>query len=289
MVKSGLQRVAALHGNTSDAKAPEAVVMKASDLLTPSGAAGPAISSTSVETDAPHAAIASSNEESFVDEVPVHLEPVRIDSGSQMVAFGSLLETSADEREEDIGFLPPAHPELATERDWRDPDLEEMDEQAEEEKPDAPWRREEADSYIDVGSTSVAKDWRAGSFEQILARKAKGESWEPTDEQPELVEAPPAASNLMTETPVPASLPEASELTGAISITPFAADAWATAASPGSQETSSTETVTAGGGGKEREQTFAGPGVATAPAVQPDAPGAKTTTGALCSGSSNPL
>src|SRR5205814_8023735 len=128
--------------------------------------------STPVETDAPHAAIASSNEESFVDEVPAHLEPVRIDSGSQMVAFGSLLETPADERGEDIGFLPLAHPELATERDWRDPDLEEMDEQAEEEeKPDAPWRREDPDSYIDVGSTSGAKDWRSGSFEQILARK----------------------------------------------------------------------------------------------------------------------
>src|SRR5437764_9270029 len=288
MVKSALQRAAALHGNTSAAKAPEPVVMKASDLLTPSGAAGPAIGSTSVETDVPHAAIASSNEESFVDEVPVHLEPVRIDSGSQMVAFGSLLETSADEREEDIGFLPPAHPELATERDWRDPDLEEMDEQAEEEKPDAPWRREEADSYIDVGSTSVAKDWRAGSFEQILARKAKGESWEPTDEQPELVEAAPAASNFMTETPVPASLPEASELTGAISTTPFAADAWATEASPVSQENSSTETVTAGEEVKEREQSAAEPVVATAPEVQPVEPETKTAKESWFSVPSNP-
>jgi len=288
MVKSALQRAAALHGNTSAAKAPEPVVMKASDLLTPSGAAGPAIGSTPVETNAPHAAIASSNEESFVDEVPVHLEPVRIDSGSQMVAFGSLLETSADEREEDIGFLPPAHPELATERDWRDPDLEEMDEQAEEEKPDAPWRREEADSYIDVGSTSVAKDWRAGSFEQILARKAKGESWEPTDEQPELVEAAPAASNFMTETPVPASLPEASELTGAISTTPFAADAWATAASPVSQENSSTETVTAVEEVKEREQSSAEPVVATAPEVQPVEPETKTAKESWFSVPSNP-
>ena len=288
MVKSALQRAAALHGNTSAAKAPEPVVMKASDLLTPSGAAGPAIGSTPVETDAPYAAIASSNEESFVDEVPAHLEPVRIDSGSQMVAFGSLLETPADEREEEIGFLPPAHPELATERDWRDPDLEEMDEQAEEEKPDAPWRREDPDSYIDVGSTSGANDWRSGSFEQILARKAKGESWEPTDEQPELVEAAPAASNLMTETPVPASLPEASELTRAISTTPFAADAWATAASPVSQENSSTETVTAVEEVKEREQSSAEPVVATAPEVQPVEPETKTSKESWFSVPSNP-
>jgi len=287
MVKSALQRAAALHGNSA-AKAPEPVIMRASDLLTPSGAAGPAMGSRPLETDAPHAAMASSNEESFVDEVPAHPEPVRIDSGSQMVAFGSLLETPADGREEDIGFLPPAHPELATERDWRDPDLEEMDEQAEEEKPDTPWRRDGADSYIDVGSTSGAKDWRSGSFEQILARKAKGESWEPADEQPELVEAAPAASNLMTETPVPGSIPEATELTGAISATPFAADAWATAASPVSQENSSTETVTAVEEVKEREQSSAEPVVATAPEVQPIEPETKTSKESWFSVPSNP-
>ena len=288
MVKSALQRAAALHGNTSAAKAPEPAVMKASDLLTPSGAAGPAIGSTPVETDASHAAIASSNEESFVDEVPARPEPVRIDSGSQMVAFGSLLETPANEREEDIGFLPPAHPELATERDWRDPDLEEMDEEAEEEKPDAPWRREEADSYIDVGPTSGAKDWRAGSFEQILARKAKGESWEPTDEDPELVEAAPAASNLMTETPVPASIPEATELTGAISTAPLAADAWPTATSSVSQENSSTETVTAVEEVKERERSSAEPVVATAPEVPPVEQETKTSKESWFSVPSNP-
>jgi len=288
MVKSALQRAAALHGNTSAAKAPEPVVMKASDLLTPSGAAGPAIGGTPVETDAPHAAIVSSNEESFVDEVPARPEPVRIDSGSQMVAFGSLLETPAEEREEDIGFLPPAHPELATERDWRDPDLEEMDEEAEEEKPDAPWRREEADSYTDAGSTSGAKDWRSGSFEQILARKAKGESWEPTDEQPELVEAAPAASNLMTETPVPASIPEAIELTRVISTTPFAVDTWATAASPVSQENSATETVTAVEEVKERGPSSAEPVVATVPEVQPVEPETKTSKESWFSVPSNP-
>jgi len=288
MVKSALQRAAALHGNTSAAKAPEPVVMKASDLLTPSGAAGPAIGGTPVETDAPHAAIVSSNEESFVDEVPARPEPVRIDSGSQMVAFGSLLETPAEEREEDIGFLPPAHPELATERDWRDPDLEEMDEEAEEEKPDAPWRREEADSYADAGSTSGAKDWRSGSFEQILARKAKGESWEPTDEQPELVEAAPAASNLMTETPVPAGIPEAIELTRVISTTPFAVDTWATAASPVSQENSATETVTAVEEVKERGPSSAEPVVATVPEVQPVEPETKTSKESWFSVPSNP-
>src|SRR3989475_5281289 len=98
MVKSALQRAAALHGNSA-AKAPEPVVMRASDLLTPSGAAGPAMGSRPLETDAPHAAMASSHEESFADEVPQHPQPVRIDSGAQMVAFESPLATPADERE----------------------------------------------------------------------------------------------------------------------------------------------------------------------------------------------
>src|SRR2546422_733511 len=101
-------------------------------------------------------------------------QPVQIDSGSQPVAFGSLLETPTDEKDEALGFLPQAHPELVPERDWRDTDVEELDEEAEEEKPPAPWRREEAESYANSGTASGAKDWRSGSFEQILARKAHG-------------------------------------------------------------------------------------------------------------------
>jgi hypothetical protein len=132
------------------------------------------------------------------------------------------------------------------ERDWRDPDLEETDEETEEEKPAAPWRPEASESYGDSGSTSGAKDWRTGSFEQILARKAQGESWEPAEEKPELVETAPAASSLVTEAPsAPASIPEATALTGTIPTTPFAADAWAALVSPASREKSSTETATA--------------------------------------------
>jgi len=189
-------------------------------------------------------AMAEFEQESFVDEAPGRPEPVRIDSGSQTVAFGSLLETHADEKEEDADFLPPALPELATERDWRDPDLEETEEETEEEKPVGPWRPEATGSYADAGSTGGAKDWRSGSFEQILARKAKGESWEPADEKPELVEAVPATSSLVTAAPpVPASMPEATALVGPIATTPFVAEAWAAASPPASQEKSLTESA----------------------------------------------
>ena len=268
MVKSALQRAGVAHGNASAAKAQEPEVLKGSDLLGPSGATVPTPASVPVQSGSPAPAIADFQQESFVDEVLARPEPVRIDSGSQTVAFGSLLETPADEKDDELGFLPLAHPELATERDWRDPDLEETDEEAEEEKPPAPWRPEASGNYADTGSTSVAKDWRSGSFEQILARKAQGESWEPADQKPELVEAAPAASNLVTETPtVPASIPETA-LTGTISTTPFAADAWAAASSPASQEKSSTERVTAleeEARVKDREQTSTEAVVASAP------------------------
>ena len=292
MVKSALQRAGVAHGNASatKAKALEPAVMKALDLLTPSGVAAPTMGSVPVQAALPEAPMAALEQESFVDEAPGRPEPVRIDSGSQTVAFGSLLETSADGSEEDIGFLPPAHPELATERDWHDPDLEETDEETEEEKPAAPWRHEEADSY--AGSTSGAKDWRSGSFEQILARKAQGESWEPADEKPELVEAAPAASNLVMEVPsVPASIPEATPLTGAIVTTAFAADAWATAASPASQEKGSADTATAleeVARAKEREPSSSEPVDAAAVEVKPAEPETKASKEPWFSVPSNP-
>ena len=244
MVKSALLRAGAAHGNASAAKAPEPEALKASDLLRPSGAAVPTLAGIPVPAGPPEPAMAAFEPESFVDEVPGRPEPVRIDSGSQTVAFGSLLETPADEKEEDVDFLPPALPELATERDWRDPNLEEMDEDTEEEKPAAPWRPEATGSYADAGSTGGAKDWRSGSFEQILARKAKGESWEPAEEKPALVEAAPVASSLVTEAPpVAASVPEATALSGPISTTPLAADAWAAASPTALPEENSTETA----------------------------------------------
>src|SRR6202158_4653323 len=269
MVKSALQRAGVAHGNASAAKAQGPEALKASDLLAPGGATVPTVTSVPVQSGSPAPAIADFQQESFVDEVVARPEPVRIDSGSQTVAFGSLLETPADEKDDELGFLPLAHPELATERDWRDPDLEETDEEAEEEKPPAPWRPEASANYADAGSTSGAEDWRSGSFEQILARKAQGESWETADEKPELVEAAPPASNLVTETPtVPASIPETTALTGTISTPPFAADSWAAASSPASQEKSSTERATAleeVARVKDREQTSTEAVVASAP------------------------
>jgi CheY-like chemotaxis protein len=292
MVKSALQRAGVAHGNAGAAKTPEPEALKASDLFTPSSATVPTPAGIPMQTASYEPAIADLDQESFVDEVPGRPEPVRIDSGSQTVAFGSLLETPSDEKDGDIGFLPPVHPELPTERDWRDPDVEETDEEAEEEKPSAAWRHEETESYADAGSTTGAKDWRSGSFEQILARKTKGESWEPVDEKPELLEPTPTASDFATEAPaVPASIPEETSVSGPISATPFATEAWAAAGSPASEEKSSTETATAleeVTRAKEREQSFAEPVMGSAPEVAQAEPETKAAEESWFSVPSNP-
>ncbi len=248
MVKSALQRAGVAHGI---AKAAEAQAAKSAEILAASVASKPT-AAPFPNPPVPHEpAIAALEQESFVDEVPTRPDPVRIASGSQQpVAFGSLLETPAFEKEEkeqdDIAFMPPAHPELVPERDWRDPDAAQEDEEEEEEKPAAPWRPEAAESYADSGSTGTSSNWRTGSFEQIQARKSQVDSWEAEEEKPELVETAPAASNVVPEPPTaPPSIPEVTAVTGAVSSTPFAADSWAAASSPAAPEKISMETATA--------------------------------------------
>jgi CheY-like chemotaxis protein len=239
MVKSALQRAGVAHGNVAAAKNPEPEALKASDLMTPSRGI-PTVSSIPMQPAANLAPVAPLDQESFVDEVPARPEPVRIDSGSQAIAFGSLLEAPADEKNDDLAFLPPANPEFATERDWRDEDEKEAVDEEEEEKQAAPWRPEAAESYADAGSSGAAKDWRSGGFEQIQARKAK--DWEPAEEKPELIETVPGASHGVTVgQQTTAAVSEATTTAPAV----VEAKAWGPAASLASQEKSSTETATA--------------------------------------------
>ncbi len=219
MVKSALQRAGVAHGSAAGAKTPEPQALKAPDIVTPSRGAVPTVGSIPIQPAANVMPIAALDQESFVDEVPARPEPVKIDSSSNAVAFG---------------FLPPANPEFGAEHDWRDADEKETDDEEEEEKPAAPWRPEAAESYADSGSSSGTKDWRSGSFEQILARKTRAEAWEPAEEKPELVETVPAASNTVAQVPASATVIPAMET-----------KAWAPAVSLASQEKSLTETATA--------------------------------------------
>ena len=280
MVKSALQRAGVAHGNASAAKTAEPEPLRAADLLTPSPASLPAVPVPSVPHEEP---IAVASSENFVDEVPARAEPVRIDSaGAQPLAFGSLMETPADEAE-DLSFMPP--PELATERDWRDPDVEESEEEEEEEKAPAPWRRDESETYAEAGSGGGAKDWRAGGFEQIAGGKSRSEGWEPEEEKPTPVETVPAASNSVTEArTAPAIVPEA---TTPVTATPFGSDAWA----PVSQAKGSVETVTAVeevGHTSREEQAAEKPVVASTPEVSAAQPEKKESKDSWFSVPANP-
>jgi CheY-like chemotaxis protein len=230
MVKSALARAGVAHGESSVAKTPEQESLKGTDLLrTP-------VPPPPVPTFQPGAPIAAVTDESFVEEVATHPEPVRIDARSQPVAFGSLLETPTEEKEEDLAYLAPVNPALALERDWRDADGDEESEEEEEEKPTPAWRHEETEVYADTDASSL--NWRSGGFEAIQSRKTAVDGWEPAEEKPEPHEVSARTENAPDGSTV---VPEVRTESPAA---PFAADAWAAVTAP-VQKPSAEETVTA--------------------------------------------
>src|SRR5882762_3217727 len=230
MVKSALARAGVAHGESSVAKTPEQEPLKGTDLFRSPVPPPP------VPAVQPGAPIAAVTDESFVEEVAAHPEPVRIDAGSQPVAFGSLLETPTEEKEEDLEYLAPVNPALALERDWRDAAGDEESEEEEEEKPTPAWRHEETETYAD-GDTG-SSHWRSGGFEAIQSRKTAVDGWEPAEEKPEPHEVSARAENAPAGGTV---VPEAKTETPAA---PFAADAWAAVTASVSQKPSAEETVT---------------------------------------------
>src|SRR6266702_1471063 len=255
MVKSALQRAGVAHGIAGAAKPPEPESLRAADLIRPTVASLPTLGSIPVHTPKHEEPVATLENESFVDEAPARPDPVRIDTGAQPVAFGSLRETPAEEQEE--------------------------------EKPAGTWRHDETES--DAGSRGGAKDWRAGSFEQIQARKTRVEDWEPVEEKTVPVEPVSVASASVKEVPVvSAGVPED---TTVISATPFAKDAWAATVSRASQEEASTETATAlqeVARTKERERPSAEAAASNAAEVKEAEPEKKASKDSWFSVASNP-
>ena len=243
MVKSALQRAGVDMGSPTPAKSNEPEPLRGTDLLTPRTPGVPAVGASPVQQGHGEPG-ATAGDESFVDEVPVRPEPVRINSGSQPVAFGSLLETPAEEPEEEQSFVSPAHPDFVAERDWRGKDEAEVEEEEEEEKPSTSWRREDSEVLAEGETSGSSKNWRAGGFEQIAGGKARATGWEPEEEKPELVETAPAANNQTAQqilTP-PAAV---QEVVTPIPSTPFGTDAWASALPSVSREISPAKTAAA--------------------------------------------
>src|SRR5256885_1164003 len=117
--------------------------------------------------------------EPFVEDIPTRPASVKIDSATQPLAFGNLLETPATNAEEEIAYVAP-NPELI-DRDWQAPEGEEEVEE-EEESSDSSWRR-------DGGNEAFANEVEKAAAE-TAARRKRREPWTPTREKKQdLIEA----------------------------------------------------------------------------------------------------
>jgi len=253
MVKSALQRSGTGQLNAPAAKASEPESFGAQNMFTPNSTGVPTVVATPAQ-EFNFGDTSAAENESFVEEVPAKPEPIKIDSGSQPVAFGTLLETPAEAAEDDARFTTATSPEFTMEHDWRDRDEKVAEEEEEDEEP-AAWRpestgEEEVPAAKTKNSNSCASDWRTGGFEQIAASKSRNVAWEPAEEEkPAPVEAAPVASIRTHETPAvvpPAPVQEPSPVPSK----PFKTDAWAPVpaapvVSAVSNEKWSTETATA--------------------------------------------
>src|SRR6202030_4191 len=148
-------------------------------------------------------------------------EPVKINAGSQPLAFGNLLESPVTEPEEDLGYATTPRPEL--ERDWKSDKEEEVVEE-EEETESASWRRDGGDEAMEEeAASSQVKDWRETAFAEAPARKMRNESWAP---QKEISSLEGAAE---TEQSVGAMVTDAPATETRVSppaIAPFTEEAW---------------------------------------------------------------
>jgi hypothetical protein len=209
MVKSALVRAGVAHaGFTPPKPAAEEVPVAAVPVA-------PKISAPVMEVPK---GVAPEDMESFVDEVPAKPVEFKIESGTQPVAFGNLLETAGTTTEEDAPELAPAPAGLRMERDFGAGLPKEAEEEEEEAGGKASWRRDaaEGEPADDDAAAVTSRDFRSGG---------RHESWTPTREKEDLSESvetlEPASAGMMDRRDMPPG-------------PPFAGEAWAAAIDNGS-------------------------------------------------------
>jgi CheY-like chemotaxis protein len=243
MVKSALARAGV--SLTGAPVAPAQPPRAAADLLMnpnraprPLGSVSPisiptSISLPALDSERAHEKIPVLGGEQAHEEIPApRLAPVKIDAGGGPLAFGNLLGPSAPQEEEDLGFIPTVHSELATERDWRSTDEEETEEQVSE-ATKASWRRDGIDEASIAGKIeSAVSDWRESGPAAVPNARPHIAEWTPTKEKTDLADA-----DDVPET-VPASLVETvlADIKASTQAAHFAGDAWAAAIAAGSEE-----------------------------------------------------
>ncbi len=197
MVKSALVRAGVAHAGFTPKPAAEPEP-------TPEVAAVPQASIPKLQA-APQPFEVPAETESFVDEVPVRPAAVKIASGEQPVAFGSLLETGSTEEPADVSTAPPV-----IEHDWRSSKPEEEDEEEEDTSAKGSWRRDAGDEEAVEEEAVTSRDFRSRGHK----------TWSPTREKEDLAaaESPESVTAAVAEI-VHDRQPPA----------PFAGDAWAAA------------------------------------------------------------
>ncbi|MGB7285002.1 MAG: response regulator [Candidatus Acidiferrum sp.] len=229
MVKSALARAGVPVGAPAPAPTVQVAPPRVAEMLAPRSAAPPrTLASVSSLASLPELPSAESE---FMQEQAASLPaPVKIDAGSQPLAFGNLLESTETEQEEELGYATTARPEL--ERDWKSGEEEEEEVvEEEEEKQSASWRRDAGDEALEVEETESGpvKDWRETAFAGAPARKMRNDSWAPQKEVSrfeEAAESEQSVGAMVKDAPIAET-----KLTPA-SVAPFTEDSWAAALGP---------------------------------------------------------
>ncbi len=227
MVKSALARAGVSIGGAAPVPPVQEEPMRVAEMLTPRAAA-PSRAVPSIASVAAMPELPSVESMEVPEEMPALPEPVKINAGSQPLAFGNLLESPVAEPEEDLELATTARPEL--ERDWRSGDKEEEVEEEEDEKHSGSWRRDAGDAMEEEEAASgPVKDWRETAFAEAPARKMRNESWAPQKEISrfeEAAETEQGVSAMVTDAPI------AETRLAAAPIAPFTEEAWVTALRP---------------------------------------------------------
>jgi CheY-like chemotaxis protein len=226
MVKSALQRAGVSIGGVAPPPPVVEEPIRVAEMLTPRAVPSPrAIPSAGTLAAVPE--FPSVESDPVQEEMAGVPAPVKIDAGSQPLAFGSLLESPVAEQEDDLGEAITARPQL--ERDWKSGDTEDEVEEEEEEESTGSWRRDAGDAMgEEEAATGPVKDWRETAFSEAPARKMRNDSWAPQKEISsfeEAAESEQSVGAMVTDAPVAESPAEAAPAA------PFSGDSWAAALS----------------------------------------------------------
>jgi CheY-like chemotaxis protein len=224
MVKSALARAGVSIGGAAPAP-PQEEPIRVAEMITPRTMA-PSHGLPNMGSLAPVQEFPSVESEPVQEEMAGRPEPVKIDAGSQPLAFGNLLDSPVAEAEEDLGEATTARPQL--ERDWKSGDKEDEIVEEEEETESASWRRDAGGEAAEEeeAASGTEKDWRETAFAEAPARKMKHESWTPQKEISTLEEAAESEQRvaaMVTDGPV------AETRVAPAPVAPFPEDAWVTA------------------------------------------------------------